>query len=154
MNRAPSVFRTAAKLVFCLLLVLSAGASPARAQIMHNDGVALPWFHTRAEKLERQACEDNLPECRDSVRQQLAVEHMVTILAPWILLCLVMLGAVMYVRRRDAARERQRHQAERQHVQTSRRPRGGRGDAGEQENAFDKPAADDENLGLGHPGDR
>src|ERR1700740_2753429 len=103
MDTLISRFRTAAKLMLILLLGFGAFAPvPARAQIMHDDGVPLPWFHTRAEKLARQACMHNLPECRDSVRQQLALELMITTLAPWVLLCLVIFGAVMYVRRRDA----------------------------------------------------
>jgi hypothetical protein len=120
-----SRFRTAAKVVLILLFGFGAFAAlPARAQIMHDDGVPLPWFHSRAERLARQACLHNLPECRDSVRRKLAVELMITTLTPWVLLCLVILGAVIYVRRREAARERRRHEAERHHAQAvANRPR-------------------------------
>lgn len=119
-------FRTAAKIVLILLVGFGAFAPlPARAQIMHEDGVPIPWFHSRSEKLARQACMHNLPECRDSVRQKLAMELMITNLAPWVLLCLIVLGAVMYVRIRDAKREARRHEAQRHHAQAvaSRPPR-------------------------------
>ena len=52
--------------------------SPAAAQKMSEDGFTLPWFHSRGEKLARQACIDDLPECRDSVRKQIATEKMIT----------------------------------------------------------------------------
>jgi hypothetical protein len=115
-----SRFRTAAKVVVILLVGFGAFAPlPAQAQIMHEDGVPLPWFHTRAEKLARQACMQNLPECRDSVRQELALELMITTLAPWVLLLLVILGAVIYVRRQEAVREVRRHEAQRHHLQAA-----------------------------------
>ena len=56
----------------------AAMAAPATAQQMHDDGVALPWFHSRAEQMARDACENDLPECRDSVRKQLATEKAIT----------------------------------------------------------------------------
>jgi hypothetical protein len=154
MKPSKSVFRTAAKFLFFLLLALSVqGMSPARAQVMHQDGFQIPWFHTRAEKLARQACEDDLPECRDSVRQQLAVEHTITNLAPWVLICLVILGAVIYVRRQEFVREKLRHEAQRHHVQaaTTKRARGGRDDA---RAGRDDPQDDADDLDVGHPGDR
>lgn len=151
MDTSKSGFRTAARLAFYIFLVLGAGlAAPARAQVMHNDGFSLPWFHTRAENLARQACEDNLPECRDSVRQKLVAEHLITTLAPWILLCLIILGAVVYTRRQEARRERRRHEAERQHVRAAKPTRNVR------EKTWDRdgPTEEDDQLGLGHPGDR
>jgi hypothetical protein len=126
MKKSTSCFRTAAKIVLILLLGFAAFAPvPARAQIMHEDGVPIPWFHSRSEKLARQACMQNLPECRDSVRQKLATELMITNLAPWVMICLIVLGAVMYVRIRDAKREARRQAAQRHHAQTaaSRPPR-------------------------------
>jgi hypothetical protein len=147
--------------VLCRALGLTIGAlmllavftpTPSLAQVMHDDGFALPWFHSRSQQMARRACEDELPECRESVRRQLATEKTITTIAPWVLLCLFMLGTVIYVRRREARREERRHQAERHHIREAHRaPRTPRDGA-------DEPAvehgADDDDMGFGHPGDR
>src|SRR5262249_52341489 len=115
MKTPASRFRTAAKLVLILLLGFGAFGAPAQAQVMRQDGMTLPWFHTRSEKMARQACADNLPECRDSVRQKMVVEQIITLLAPWVALALILLIGSMYLRVRDRMREKRRHEAERVH---------------------------------------
>ena len=100
-----------------MLLMAAFSPTPALAQVMHDDGFALPWFHSRSQQMARRACEDELPECRESVRRQLATEKVITTIAPWVLLCLFMLGTVIYVRRRESQREERRHrQAARHHI--------------------------------------
>jgi hypothetical protein len=130
-------------------LALGALAStPAAAQKMSDDGFAIPWFRSRSEQAARAACENDLPECRDSIRRQLATEKMITRFLPWILLCLLLLGAVRYVRMREARRLRQKQEAARKHVRPSLRPKPARDeDAGEETEA-------DDGLGFGAPGDR
>jgi len=149
-----AVLRRGVALAFGALLLLGVfGAASSRAQVMHDDGLPLPWFHNRAQQMARQACEDDLPECRDSVRRQLVTEKMITNLLPWVLLCLVMLGAFVYVRRQEAVREGRRNQAARQHAReaTQRNARKGRGDTDDRR---PRDNGNDDDLGLGHPNDR
>jgi hypothetical protein len=133
-----------------LLLAVAFGGTPARAQIMHDDGITLPWFHSRADRMARQACEDELPECRDSVRRELVTEKLITTIAPWVLLLLVIIGAIRYVRYQERKRDAQRHDAAR-HQRAAKVAKASRG-------ADDAPVrqsdADDDGLGFGHPGDR
>ena len=129
------------------LLLLSAPQA-ASAQQMHDDGFALPWFRSRAEQMERQACIDNLPECRATVRRQIEQERAATRFTPWLALGVIVLVALLYVRKKEKDKERRRIEAMRHHVRPARRGRG----------AEDAPApaaaGEDEGLGLGHPGDR
>ncbi|TAK97912.1 MAG: hypothetical protein EPO08_20535 [Rhodospirillaceae bacterium] len=156
MGRVQAVLRGIMGISIGALLLLAVfGPTPSRAQVMHDDGFALPWFHSRAQQMARQACENDLPECRDSVRRQLATEKIITTLAPWVLLCLFILGAVIYARRREAEREERRHQAARHHIrETQRSPRAQRDDNGADERAVEHDDEDDDGMGFGHPGDR
>jgi hypothetical protein len=86
------------------------------------------------------------------VRQQLVTEKLITTLAPWVLLCVVIFGAVRYVRYQEGKRVEKRHQAERQHKRAARgKAQRGEADEGVQARAEDP---DDDGLGFGHPGDR
>ncbi len=75
--------------------------------------------HSRAEKLARQACEDDLPECRDSVRQRIATEKAITITAPWVALCIILLGAARFSRMREQKRRKKQEELARHHVRAS-----------------------------------
>lgn len=97
-------------------LGVGVGASSAAAQEIPQFGIPIPWFRSRAEKLARAACENNLPECRADVRRQLAAEKQVSLVTPWILLCLAVLGVLLYMRKKEKDRARQREEARRKHV--------------------------------------
>ncbi len=126
--------------------------TPVYAQKMSEDGMTLPsWFFSRSEQTARRACLNDLPECRDSVRQQIAVEKTVALLAPWVLTAFVIWGAIIYVRRRDAKRDERTRYLQRNRAQTKRPPTQRRG---QQEDDEAKQAADEDGLGMGHPGDR
>ncbi|MDX2223351.1 MAG: hypothetical protein SFV21_11405 [Rhodospirillaceae bacterium] len=97
-------------------LGLGAAATPALAQEIPQFGIPIPWFRSRAEKLARAACENNLPECRADVRRQLEAEKQVSLVTPWILLCVAVLGVLLILRKREKDRARQREEARRKHV--------------------------------------
>jgi hypothetical protein len=90
-------------------------AAPASAQVMKRDGFTIPWFHSAAERRAREACENNQPDCRPSVRQQIADEKAVSLITPWLILGAVVLGALFWLRKRDQDRTKKRRQAQRKH---------------------------------------
>ena len=153
--------RTCWQLYFALaLLPLLSFAAPAMAQgsfrappvsadktVMPDDGIALPsFFFSRAEQAARRTCEAELPECRDSVRQQLSREKAISRMIPWILLCIAIWIAVRYVNRRDKLRAKRREEAARHHVRASVRDRDAR-DARAQ--AKSRKEDDDDGFGMG-----
>jgi hypothetical protein len=123
--------------------------TPAAAQKMSEDGMQLPWFHSRAEKLARQACENDLPECRDSIRKKIATEKMITRTAPWVLLCLFLLGMSRYSRMRENRRRKKQEEIARHHVRSSVREAKDKTRAAETE-AVDDDSIDD-GFGMGTP---
>ncbi len=123
---------------------------PATAQIMHDDGMQIPWFRSKADKLARQACENDLPECRDSIRKQLATEKAITRYIPWILICLCLLGAARYARKREEERNRQKAEAARHHIRASLREQNERKPDRDDDDEDDV----DDRLGMGTPGDK
>jgi hypothetical protein len=143
------------RLAVAALLVLAVwGSAPVQAQKMSDDGVLIPWFHSKAEQAARRACLNDLPECRDSVRRQIATEKVITLVAPWMATVLIIWGVVLYVRRRDARREEKRHQAQRAHIRDSKRTRPARRGADDDGPKGMAEETDEDDLGLGHPGDR
>jgi len=130
---------------------------PAYAQKMSEDGGTLPaFFFSRSEQTARRACLNDLPECRDSVRQRIAVEKISFLIAPWVLTAFVIWGAIIYVRRRDAKRDERTRQLQRNRVRPdAKRASQGQRRGQEIEEAADKKAAedDDDDIGRGHPGD-
>jgi hypothetical protein len=118
---------------------------------MHDDGIPLPWFHSRSERMARAACEAELPECRDSVRQELATEKAISRTVPWVLLCIAVWVAIRIVRAREQKRERAKQEAARHHVRTSARERQRPAANADGEAAEDEVA--DDGFGMG-PGDR
>jgi len=160
MRRERAIVRCVLGLCIGAMLLLSAlGPTPAHAQVMRDEGFLIPWFHSRAEKLARQACQEELPQCRDSVRQQMAAEKAFTIFAPWVLLALFIWGAVIYVRRKEAQKEARRHEAERHHVREkqAKRPQSNMSRREILEDAEDQPTGLDDDLddmGPSRPGNR
>ena len=145
----------ARRLYFAIVLSLGLGVAlaptPAAAQKMSEDGIQLPWFHSRAEKLARAACEADLPECRDSVRKKIATEKMITMTAPWIAVCLVFLGAARFSRMREAKRRKKQEELSRTHVRASvREAKTKTRDADAAAAAADDDSIDD-GFGMGTP---
>ncbi len=142
-----------------IAIVLSLGAfgtvmapTPAAAQKMNEDGIQLPWFRSRAEKLARAACEADLPECRDSVRKKIATEKVITSYAPWIMLCLFFLGASQYMRIRENRRRKKQEEVARNHVRANRQEvknKANTRSVGNDEGADDDAA--DDGFGMGTP---
>ena len=101
------------------LLALGGGAAfmaPAAAQIMPDNGIDFGFLRSRQEQMARKACEDNLPECRADIRRQMHDEKGISLATPWILLCLGILGVLLYARKREKEKERHRKEASRKHV--------------------------------------
>jgi hypothetical protein len=97
------------------LLMAGGFAAPASAQVMKRDGFTIPWFHSAAERRAREACENNQPDCRPSVRQQIADEKAASLITPWLILGAVILGTLFWLRRREQERLKKRRAAQRKH---------------------------------------
>jgi hypothetical protein len=94
---------------------LGGDVAPARAQVMKPDGIALPWFRSPAERRAREACEQNLPECRASVRQQIADEKAASMITPWLILGVGILVALLWLRVQEKKKLKKRASAQRRH---------------------------------------
>ena len=107
------------RLILFLALIacgyLGPSVVPARAQVMKPDGIALPWFRSPAEQRARAACEQNLPECRASVRQQMADEKAASMITPWLILGVAILAVLFWLRAQEKKKEKKRAQAQRRH---------------------------------------
>jgi hypothetical protein len=101
---------------FASVLPIAAVPTAAVAQIMPDNGIDFGFFRSAQEKRARAACEQNLPECRADVRRQMQTEKGYSLLTPWILLGLGILGVLLYARKREKAKEEQRKLARRKHV--------------------------------------
>lgn len=101
--------------VFALMVGLAVIA-PARAQVMPSQGIDIPWFTSKSEKAQRDACRRNLPECRASVRTQMAFEESITVVVPWAGLGIAILGVLFWLRAQEKKRERQKKLARMHHT--------------------------------------
>lgn len=90
--------------------------APARAQVMPEQGMTLPWFRSRSEEIQRDACRRNLPECRASVRAQMDLEQSITVILPWAALGVAVLGVLFYLRAQEKKRERKKKLARMHHT--------------------------------------
>ncbi|MGE3476867.1 MAG: hypothetical protein AB7H70_13785 [Rhodospirillaceae bacterium] len=108
--------RTRTILAVFAVLVGFATVAPARAQIMPSQGIDIPWFTSKSEKVQRDACRRNLPECRASVRAQMAVEESITVILPWAGLGIAILGVLFWLRAQEKKRERKKQLARRHHT--------------------------------------
>ncbi len=90
--------------------------APARAQVMPEQGMTLPWFRSRSEQVQRDACRRNLPECRATVRAQMDIEQSITVILPWAALGVAVLGVLFYLRAQEKKRERKKKIARMHHT--------------------------------------
>lgn len=99
------------------LAVVTAFAGSARAQDMGDNGFTLPdFFFSRAEQLARANCINELPNCRSDVRDQLEIERMVSLIAPWFLLALGLVYLLRYMRQKEQRKAMHRRMAQRKHA--------------------------------------
>lgn len=90
--------------------------SPASAQVFKPTGMAIPsFFFPAAERRARDACADNLPNCRASVRAQMEQEMAVSLVIPWVILGVGVLVVLFYLRKQERAKARARALARRHH---------------------------------------
>lgn len=90
---------------FTTLVAGSGAAQPAAAQIMPDNGIDFGFFLSPAERRAREACEKNLPECRADVRRQMQDEKGGSLLTPWLLLGVAVLGVLLYARKVEKAKK-------------------------------------------------
>ncbi len=103
--------------VLCSAVALGtvATAPPATAQIIKPYGMAIPsFFFSAGERRAREACVENRPECRASVRAEIEQEMLISLIIPWALLgvgILIVLFALRNAERKKlkAAAEARRH---------------------------------------------
>jgi hypothetical protein len=115
-------------IVFATLLAAGVTAAPvvmtpARAQVMPEQGITLPWFRSRSEQIQRDACRRNLPECRAAVRAQMDIEQSITVILPWAALGAAVLGVLFYLRAQEKKRERKKKLARMHHTPGSLKKR-------------------------------
>jgi preprotein translocase subunit Sec63 len=97
------------------LLLAGGFAAPASAQIMKRDGFTIPWLHSAAERRAREACQNNQPDCRPSVRKDIADEKAISLITPWLIMGGIILGALIWLRKREQEKVKKRRQAQRKH---------------------------------------
>lgn len=108
--------RTRTILAMFALLAGFAMVAPARAQVMPSQGIDLPWFTSKSERAQRDACRRNLPECRSTVRAQMALEESITVIVPWAGLAIAILGVLFWLRAQEKKRERKKKLARMHHT--------------------------------------
>ena len=120
-------------------------AEPAavQAQIMPTQGIDIPWFHSSQDRVQRDACRRNLPECRASVRAQMEIEQAVTVILPWASLGIAILVGLFWLRGQEKKRERAKKLARLNHTPGAFRnldkEKTAKNDDGDEE-AADRPA--------------
>lgn len=107
--------RTRAIISVLVLLLGVATLAPARAQVMPSQGIDIPWFRSASERAQREACRRNLPECRSSVRAQMAIEESITVILPWAALGVAIVGVLFWLRAQEKKRERKKKLARMHH---------------------------------------
>jgi hypothetical protein len=99
-------------LLVCALAALgvfsAATAPPAHAQIIKPQGIPIPsFFFSPAERRAREACAQELPNCRTAVRAQMEQEMAVSLALPWVMLGIAVLAVLFWLR----GQERKKAQA-------------------------------------------
>jgi hypothetical protein len=99
-----------------VLLAAMGAAAPAHAQIIKPQGLTLPGFlFTPAERRAREACIEERPECRATVRAEIEQEMAISLTLPWILLAACVLGVLFWLRGQEKKKAAVRAAARRNH---------------------------------------
>lgn len=102
--------------IAALMPLLLCGLTPsAGAQVMKRDRFTIPWFRSAAEQRARDACLNNQPDCRPSVRDQIDQEKAISLLAPWGILGIAILGVLFWLRKLEQDKNKKLRDAQRKH---------------------------------------
>ena len=92
------------------------GASPAQAQVIKPYGMPIPsFFFSPGEERARDACAQNLPTCRASVRAEMEQEMAISLVIPWIILAVGVLIVLFYLRAQEKKKAQARAAARKHH---------------------------------------
>ncbi len=92
------------------------GAPPAVAQVIEPYGMPIPsFFFSPAERRAREACAQELPECRASIRADMEQEMAISLMLPWIMLAVAVLGVLFWLRAEEKKKLRARALARQHH---------------------------------------
>jgi hypothetical protein len=90
--------------------------SPAAAQVFKQQGLPIPaFFFSAAERRAREACADNLPNCRASVRARMEQEMAISLTIPYVVLAIGLLVVLVWLRGHEKKKARARALARRHH---------------------------------------
>ena len=107
-------------LTAALLLLVSgpglANRASAGQAIIKPYGIAIPsFFFNSSEQRARDACAQERPECRASVRAEMEQEMAISLVIPWIILAGGILYALFFLRGQERAKQKARMAARQNH---------------------------------------
>lgn len=105
-------------LAFAMVIGFSGVAAPrpAAAQVIKPYGMPIPsFFFPAGERRAREACAEESPNCRASVRAQMEQEMAISLVIPWILLGAGVLLVLFYLRAEEKKKAKARELARRHH---------------------------------------
>ena len=110
----------ASSLCVAAILGVASFVGPLRAAetppVIKPMGMAIPsFFFSASEARQRNACANNLPECRPSIRAQMEQEMAYSMILPWVLVGVGILAALFYLRAQERKKQKQRLAARRHH---------------------------------------
>jgi hypothetical protein len=112
-------------------------APPATAQVFKQQGLPIPsFFFSGAERRGREACADNLPNCRASVRARMNQEMEISLTIPYIILAVGLVIVLVWLRGQEKKKAKARALARSHHAPGAFRKLG--------QEKKDKRAADDD----------
>jgi len=110
--RAVAGFLLAVFLGFSTLL----GPTSAQAQVFKPQGFTLPGFlFSPSERRAREACAEERPECRPSIRAEMEHEMSISLLVPWVALGLAILAVLLWLRLQERKKMKLRYAARARH---------------------------------------
>jgi len=100
-----------------LLLVLGVtGPASAGQAVIKPYGMPIPsFFFPAAEQRAREACAQERPECRASVRADMEQEMAISLVIPWVILGVGILIVLLYLRKQEKAKQKARMAARQHH---------------------------------------
>jgi hypothetical protein len=103
-----------------ILAVVIIGPAPVHAAetapVIKPMGMPIPsFFFSTSEARQRNACADELPECRPSVRAQMEQEMAYSMILPWVLAGGGILIGLFYLRKQEKKKLKLRKAAQRHH---------------------------------------